>query len=140
MIDIERKDKILEYIGANLGCTKTSLEDNLDMASRTVRRYLKELIEEDKKVICIIDKVNPRIHHLFLNDPIKLAVMNLKMSKAEELMKNQKHMTRYTVAPLVNGGFAIASHDGWPPVMIQHGVEESVKNLIESASRLKSIL
>ena len=136
---MERKDNILEYIDANLGCTKTSLENNLDMAPKTARKYLKQLIEEDKKVTYLVDKKNPRIHHLYINDPIELALMNLKMSKAEELMKNQKH-TGYTIAALGNGAFAIQPHDGRLPVIFQHGVEESVKGIIESAIRLKSSL
>ena len=130
-----RKDKVLEYIDGHFGCTKTSLENGVvGMAPRTVRKYLKELIEEDKKVVCIVDKVNPRIHHLFINDQIKLMKMDLAMSKVEAQMKKEK----YTILGMGSGGYALTAHSGG--TIIHSSVRESIDNIITTASRLKSVL
>jgi len=134
MDELERKNKILEYIEGHLGCTKTSLENGVDMAPRTVRKHLQNLIEDEKKVVCIVDKANPRIHHLFINDQVKLAIMSLAMSRVEEQMKNQ----RYTIAEMVGGGYAVQPHGGLP--IFTSTIGDSVKRLIGSVNQLKSLL
>ena len=101
-----REEKILEYIEANPGCTKTEAEvENFDyMGEKKAKKIIKKLIIDDKKVICVIDKVNSQIHHLFINnEPTpETAITNVKnliLSKVEEQMKKQM----YTVTRLENG-------------------------------------
>ena len=110
----------------------------MPFAPGTTDTLLKELIEEDKSIIYIIDKVNPRVHHLFVNNPVKLAMMNLTLSIVEARMRRGGDGGVYTIAPIVGGGVAIGSKDG--VYFMQGNSTDGVKNLIESASRLKSLL
>jgi hypothetical protein len=45
----------------------------------TTDKILKRLIEQDEKIIYEVDKVNPRIHHLMINDKDKLAILNSRL-------------------------------------------------------------
>ena len=74
-----REKKVLEYIKANPTCTKTKVKDSMTFAHGTTDKILKKLIEEDEKVTYYIDKVNPRIHHLLINDKDKLAILNSRL-------------------------------------------------------------
>ena len=47
----------------------------MPFAPGTTDKILKKLIEEDEEVIYEIDKVNPRIHHLLINDKDKFAMI-----------------------------------------------------------------
>ena len=85
------KDRIIKYIQTHRGCNKTSVKNAIkERAEATIDKDIKELIEE-KKVICIIDEVNPRIHHLYPND-VELSrrkTNSFILSKVEEQLKNQ---------------------------------------------------
>ena len=71
-----REEKVLEYIQTNPTCNKTEVKDSMPFAHRTTDKIIKKLIEEDEKVTFYKDKVNPRIHHLLINDKDKSAIMN----------------------------------------------------------------
>jgi hypothetical protein len=75
----EREKKVLEYIQANPTCNKTEVKYSMPFAHRTTDKIIKKLIEEDEKVTFYIDKVNPRIHHLLINDKDKLAILNSRL-------------------------------------------------------------
>ena len=78
------------------------VENNTDMAEGTAKKILRKLIEKDKKVICVIDDANPRIHHLYINGPEISEMWTKKfiLSKIEEQINN--HM-RYKTVQLETG-------------------------------------
>ena len=90
---MNREERILKYIETHSGCTKTIVKNSTDMAEGTADKILKKLIEKDKKVICIIDDVNPRIHHLYRNGPeiSKMRTKKFILSKIEEQINNQMY-------------------------------------------------
>jgi hypothetical protein len=67
---------VLEYIRAHPSCTKTSVKNAMPFTMKTTDKILKQLIEQDQKVIYYIDKVNPRIHHLLISDKDKSKMIN----------------------------------------------------------------
>jgi predicted transcriptional regulator len=107
-----REEKILEYIEANPGCTKTMVNNGTDMAENTAKKAVKKLIDEGQ-VICEIDDVNSRIHHLYINNNNSTMSLtktkNLILSKVQEQINNQT----YTMVQLMNvdnsapGGWAV---------------------------------
>lgn len=107
---LDKEQRIYDYIKANPGCTKTKVETETDMAELTARNIHKKLIDNGK-VICVVDEVNPRKHHLFINErtisltPASLEKLDrLRRAKVEEQIKKQV----YTMARLEGGGWIVA--------------------------------
>lgn len=96
---MDREDNVLEYIEAHPLCTKTEVKNSMDMATPTTDKILKKLIQVDKKITCVIDSVNPRIHHLIVNNENKMLMANLLLKKAEEQLKKEM----YTRVELTSG-------------------------------------
>jgi predicted transcriptional regulator len=70
---ISNEDLVLEFIREHEGCTKTQVIVFMDAKKHaspmTTHGIITSLIDKQKgKVICQVDKSNPRIHHLFIND------------------------------------------------------------------------
>ena len=103
---LDREVEILEYIGQNLGCTKTELTNYMDpykgekyAAPNTTGKILKRLIKE-KKVICKVDR-DGRSHHLYLNDKNKFIMINQLLSKMHIMLDkidNQKIDSKSSIA------------------------------------------
>jgi hypothetical protein len=70
--DLNRKEEVIEYIEAHPFCSRTNVIDNMPFADKTTKKVLKELIEEDKKITCVIDKKNPRVHQLIVNHNMEI--------------------------------------------------------------------
>ena len=73
---------------------KTKVHQCTDMAENTAKKILKKLID-DGRVICLIDKVNPRIHHLYINGEkmSRLRTRGILLSKFEGQIKKQQYQT-----------------------------------------------
>ena len=76
---MDKEEMVLKYVQANPRCTRTSVINAMPFSPPTTDKILKKLIEEDEKIIYEIDKVNPRIHHLLINDKDKLAILNSRL-------------------------------------------------------------
>ena len=70
------------------------VKDSMPFAHRTTDKIIKRLIEEDEKVTFYIDKENPRIHHLLINDKDKSRILNSRLG------------LQMTCAQLLGGGWA----------------------------------
>jgi hypothetical protein len=92
--DLDRESKVIEYIRAHEGCWKTKVKYNMPFAYGTTDRILKDLIDEGK-ITCTLDKKNPRIHHLFINDVrmSQLRTKDLLLSRFEGQIKDQIYTT-----------------------------------------------
>ena len=103
---MNREDIILKYIDEHDGCNKTNVKDGCIkyVGDKTADKILKKLIQ-DEKVVCEIDKVNPQIHRLHINNETRslIKTKNLILSRFEEQFNNQK----YTMAQLTTGGWAV---------------------------------
>jgi hypothetical protein len=79
---LNRKKMVLDFIDAHPLCTKTNVKNSMPFAPGTTDKILKELIEVDEKVVCYIDKVNPRTHHLLIPDKGRSAMVNNSLLRA----------------------------------------------------------
>jgi hypothetical protein len=70
---------VLEYVQSNPRCNRSDVKKAMPFSPPTTDKILKKLIQQDEKIIYEIDKVNPRIHHLLINDKDKLAILNSRL-------------------------------------------------------------
>lgn len=117
---MDRKDKVIEYIHTHPSCSRTNVIDNMPFADKTTKKVLKELIEEDK-VTCLIDKTNPRIHHLILNYD----------NESERINR----MLESTSARLTTGETAYWLHRFNLPIIMHDTVFKTIKNLLANGER-----